>query len=299
MNNKNYIIPRIGLGTYNMSSEEAENMTYESIKYGYRHIDTAAVYKNEDGVAKGLNKIFNETELTRKDIFVTTKLWPGGLVKVDRVKNNEGTIKSLDKSLRNLKFDFVDLYLIHSPHAKGKRIIQWESLLSQQEKGKIKHIGVSNWGIDHIEELVDGGYPLPAANQIELHPWSQKPELVSYLESKNIEIIAYSSLVPLTTWRHKKGEDSLKTEQMYKEGEDSDSLFKILATKYNVTEAQILLKWAIQLDYAILPKSINVNRMQNNFDLSFNIDSEDMELIKNQDKGGSITWAYGDPLKIS
>jgi 2,5-diketo-D-gluconate reductase A len=86
---------------------------------------------------------------------------------------------------------------------------------------------------------------------------------------------------------------------MYKEGEDSDSLFKILATKYNVTEAQILLKWAIQLDYAILPKSINVNRMQNNFDLSFNIDSEDMELIKNQDKGGSITWAYGDPLKIS
>jgi len=299
MNNKNYIIPRIGLGTYNMSPEEAEIMTYESIKYGYRHIDTAAVYKNEDGVAKGLNKIFNETELTRKDIFVTTKLWPGGLVKVDRVKNNEGTIKSLDKSLRNLKFDFVDLYLIHSPHAKGKRIIQWESLLSQQEKGKIKHIGVSNWGIDHIEELVDRGYPLPAANQIELHPWSQKPELVSYLESKNIEIIAYSSLVPLTTWRHKKGEDSLKTEQMYKEGEDSDSLFKILATKYNVTEAQILLKWAIQLDYAILPKSINVNRMQNNFDLSFNIDSEDMELIKNQDKGGSITWAYGDPLKIS
>lgn len=298
MNNNNYIIPRIGLGTYNMSSLEAETMTYEAIKYGYRHIDTAAVYKNEDGVSRGLNKILDESGLTRKDIFITTKLWPGGLVKVDRVKNNEGTIKSLDKSLNNLNLDYVDLYLIHSPHAKNKRLIQWETLLQQQEQGKIKHIGVSNWGIKHIEELVDNGYPLPATNQIELHPWSQKPELVTYLQDKNIEIIAYSSLVPLSTWRHKKGENSLKTDEMYKDGQNSHSLFKILATKYNVTEAQILLKWALQLNYAILPKSINIPRMQNNFNLSFTLDSDDMKLIKNQNRGESITWAYGDPLKV-
>ena len=292
-------MPAIGLGTYMMSPEEAEEMTYEAIKVGYRHIDTAEVYRNEQGVAKGIERSLSDGIVSRSDLFITTKVFPGNEIWGQNQKTFDDVMESFDHSLKRLKLDYVDLYLIHSPHAKGKRIIQWESLLSQQEKGKIKHIGVSNWGIDHIEEIVDGGYPLPAANQIELHPWSQKPELVSYLESKNIEIIAYSSLVPLTTWRHKKGEDSLKTEQMYKEGEDSDSLFKILATKYNVTEAQILLKWAIQLDYAILPKSINVNRMQNNFDLSFNIDSEDMELIKNQDKGGSITWAYGDPLKIS
>ena len=298
MNNKNYIIPRIGLGTYNMSSLEAETMTYEAIKYGYRHIDTAAVYKNEDGVSRGLYKILDESGLTRKDIFITTKLWPGGLVKVDRVKNNEGTIKSLDKSLKNLNLDYVDLYLIHSPHAKNKRLIQWETLLQQQEQGKIKHIGVSNWGINHIEELVDNGYPLPATNQIELHPWSQKPELVSFLQDKNIEIIAYSSLVPLSTWRHKKGENSLKTDEMYKDGQNSDSLFKILANKHNVTEAQILLKWALQLNYAVLPKSINIARMQNNFNLSFTLDSDDMKLINDQDRGESITWAYGDPLKV-
>ena len=296
--NLTYNVPRIGLGTYNMTSEEAELMTYESIKYGYRHIDTAAVYKNEGGVSKGLNKILNESGLTRNDIFITTKLWPGGLVKVDRVKNKEGTVKSLEKSLNNLNLEYIDLYLIHSPHAKDKRIIQWETLLEQQELGKIKHIGVSNWGINHIEELVDKDYPLPAANQIELHPWSQKPKLVSYLENKKIEIIAYSSLVPLSTWRHEKGENSLKTEQMIKEGDNNDSVFKLLASKYKVSEAQILLKWALQLNYAILPKSINVDRMQNNFNLSFTIAPEDMNTIKNQDQGDSITWAYGDPLKV-
>ena len=296
--NINYIVPRVGLGTYNMNSEEAEEMSYAAINYGYRHIDTAAVYRNEDGVGKALKRIFDNTDLKRSDITITTKLWPGGLVKVDRVKNKVGTIKSLDKSLRNLNLDFVDLYLIHSPHAKNKRLDQWETLLSQQEQHKVKNIGVSNWGINHIEELNDKGYPLPAANQIELHPWSQKPELVTYLKEKGIDIIAYSSLVPLSTWRHKDGENSLKTDEMYKDGEDSESPFKKLATKYEVTEAQVLLKWALQLGYAILPKSIQIERMKNNYDLNFIIDEDDMLVIKNLDRGGSVTWEYGDPLAI-
>ena len=296
--NINYIVPRVGLGTYNMNSEEAEEMSYAAINYGYRHIDTAAVYRNEDGVGKALKRIFDNTDLKRSDITITTKLWPGGLVKVDRVKNKVGTIKSLDKSLRNLNLDFVDLYLIHSPHAKNKRLDQWETLLSQQEQHKVKNIGVSNWGINHIEELNDKGYPLPAANQIELHPWSQKPELVTYLKEKGIDIIAYSSLVPLSTWRHKDGENSLKTDEMYKDGEDSESPFKKLATKYEVTEAQVLLKWALQLGYAILPKSIQIERMKNNYDLNFIIDEDDMLIIKNLNRGGSVTWEYGDPLAI-
>jgi len=296
--NTNNIVPRIGLGTYNMNSQEAEDMTYAAIEYGYRHIDTAAVYRNEDGVGAALRKIFADTDLKRSDITITTKLWPGGLVKVDRVKNKEGTIKSLDKSLRNLDLDFVDLYLIHSPHAKNKRLDQWETLLSQQEQNKVKNIGVSNWGINHIEELNDKGYPLPAANQIELHPWSQKPELVSYLKEKGIDIIAYSSLVPLSTWRHKDGENSLKTDEMYKDSEDSESSFKKLASQYEVTEAQVLLKWALQLGYAILPKSIQIDRMKNNFDLNFTISESDMQLIDQLDRGGSVTWEYGDPLAV-
>ena len=297
-NINNHIIPRIGLGTYNMNSNEAEEMSYAALEYGYRHIDTAAVYRNEDGVGRALKRIFDDTDLVRKDITITTKLWPGGLVKVDRIKNREGTIKSLDKSLRNLDLDYVDLYLIHSPHGKSKRLDQWETLLSQQEQGKVKNIGVSNWGINHIEELNDKGFPLPSANQIELHPWSQKPKLVSYLEEKGIDIIAYSSLVPLSTWRHKDGENSLKTDEMYRDSEDAESPFKKLALQYSVSEAQILLKWALQLGYAILPKSIKMNRMKNNFDLKFTISEDDMALIKQLDRGGSVTWEYGDPLAI-
>ena len=293
---KNHIVPRIGLGTYNMNSQEAEDMTYVAINYGYRHIDTAAVYRNEDGVGRALKRIYEDTDLKRSDLTITTKLWPGGLVKVDRVKNNVGAIKSLDKSLRNLDEDYVDLYLIHSPHAKNKRLEQWETLLTQQEQDKVKNIGVSNWGINHIEELNDKGYPLPSANQIEIHPWSQKPELVSYLKENDIDIIAYSSLVPLSTWRHKDGENSLKTDEMYKDGNDLESPFKKMASKYDVTEAQVLLKWALQLGYAILPKSIQIDRMQENFELDFRIDEEDMNLIEQLDRGGSVTWEYGDPL---
>jgi len=293
---KNHIVPRIGLGTYNMNSQESEDMTYAAIKYGYRHIDTAAVYRNEDGVGRALKRIYEDTDLKRSDLTITTKLWPGGLVKVDRVKNNVGAIKSLDKSLRNLDEDYVDLYLIHSPHAKNKRLEQWETLLTQQEQDKVKNIGVSNWGINHIEELNDKGYPLPSANQIEIHPWSQKPELVSYLKENDIDIIAYSSLVPLSTWRHKDGENSLKTDEMYKDGNDLESPFKKMASKYDVTEAQVLLKWALQLGYAILPKSIQIDRMQENFELDFRIDEEDMNLIEQLDRGGSVTWEYGDPL---
>jgi len=298
INRTNQIVPSIGLGTYNMSPEEAEKMTYKSIMYGYRHIDTAAVYRNEEAVGVGLKKAMTELNLNREDVFVTTKLWPGGLLKVDKVKNFEGSIKSFEKSLFKLGLDYIDLYLIHSPHAKKKRIEQWQALIDIKERGKVKHIGVSNWGINHLDELIQNNLPLPEANQVELHPWSQKPELVNYLREKQIDIIAYSSLVPLSTWRHKDGENSKKTTQLQTISESEDSPFKQLSIKYNVTEAQFLLKWALELGYSILPKSIELNRMEENFNLNFSISEIDMDYIKTLDRGGSVTWEYGDPLKI-
>ena len=297
-NRKNRYVPSIGLGTYNMTPEEAEKMTYESIMHGYRHIDTAAVYRNEEAVGVGLKRATTELNLNREDIFVTTKLWPGGLIKVDRIRNYEGSIKSFEKSLLKLGLDYIDLYLIHSPHGKNKRIEQWQALIDIKEQEKVKHIGVSNWGINHLEEIIQENLPLPDANQIELHPWSQKPELVNYLREKDIDIIAYSSLVPLSTWRHKDGENSKKTKEMQKISNAEDSPFKLLANKYNVTEAQLLLKWALELGYSILPKSIQSKRMKENFDLDFSISQDDMDYINTLDQGGSVTWEYGDPLQV-
>ena len=297
-NSKNRYVPSIGLGTYNMTPEEAEKMTYESIMHGYRHIDTAAVYKNEEAVGVGLKRAITELNLNREDIFVTTKLWPGGLIKVDRIRNYVGSIKSFEKSLLKLGLDYIDLYLIHSPHAKNKRIEQWQALIDIKKQEKVKHIGVSNWGINHLEELIQNNLPLPDANQIELHPWSQKPDLVNYLREKDIDIIAYSSLVPLSTWRHKDGENSKKTLEMQQISDSEDSPFKKLAKKYNVTEAQLLLKWALELGYSILPKSIESKRMKENFNLDFSISQIDMDYINSLDRGGSITWEYGDPLKV-
>ena len=299
MNNiTNQYVPSIGLGTYNMSSEEAEKMTYEAIKYGYRHIDTAAVYKNEDGVARALKRIFKETQLRRDDVFITTKLWPGGLIKLDRIRDYKDTLKSFEKSLMRLNLQYIDLYLIHSPHGKNKRIEQWKSLMKLKEAEKVKYIGVSNWGINHINELKENDLPLPDANQIEIHPWSQKPELIEYLRENNIDIIAYSSLVPLSSWRHKDGENSKKTDEMYKLGGSDDSPFKLLAQKYKCTEAQFLLQWAVQQNFAVLPKTVNLDRMKENFDFNFEINQNDMHYVQTLDMGGSITWEYGDPLKI-
>ena len=294
----NQYVPSIGLGTYNMSSEEAELTTFHALKHGYRHIDTAAVYRNEDGVAKGVKTYLNDSDLKREDIFITTKLWPGGLVKVDRIKDYTGTVKSFEKSLMRLNLDYIDLYLIHSPHGKTKRLEQWRALVDLKEAGKIKYIGVSNWGINHLSELKENDLPMPDANQIELHPWSQKPELVKFLRNEKIDIIAYSSLVPLSTWRHKDGENSKKTNEMHEIGLSENSPFKVLAEKYDVTEAQFLLKWAVQNNYAVLPKSINIERIKQNFELNFLIDQSDMEYITTLDKGDSITWEYGDPLKV-
>ena len=297
-NYTNQYVPSIGLGTYNMSSAEAEFTTFNALKHGYRHIDTAAVYRNEEAVGVGLKRATTELNLNREDIFVTTKLWPGGLIKVDRIRNYEGSIKSFEKSLLKLGLDYIDLYLIHSPHGKNKRIEQWQALIDIKEQEKVKHIGVSNWGINHLEEIIQENLPLPDANQIELHPWSQKPELVNYLREKDIDIIAYSSLVPLSTWRHKDGENSKKTKEMQQISAADDSPFKLLANKYNVTEAQLLLKWALELGYSILPKSIESKRMKENFDLDFSISQDDMDYINTLDQGGSVTWEYGDPLQV-
>jgi 2,5-diketo-D-gluconate reductase A len=169
-----------------------------------------------------------------------------------------------------------------------------------KEQKKARAIGVSNFHIGHLKELEAAGLPQPQANQIELHPWSQKPELVGYLEEHRIVPIAYSSLVPLSTWRSAPGHDSAKTDAMKSDGQRTDSPFKAMAKKYGVSEAQVLLRWGIQKGYPVLPKSTNPDRIRQNADVfSFHIDDGDMAALAKLDRGDGVAWSVGDPTRAA
>ncbi len=293
-------IPFLGFGTYLIADDEAATAVSAAIRAGYRHIDTAEGYRNESGVGAGIKRAIVSEGLTRGDLFVTTKLWPGNPAWGQTAKTIESTVASLDASLERLGLDYVDLYLIHAPFERDQRLAQWRGLVELRRQGKARAIGVSNFSARHIEELKAAGLPTPAANQIELHPWSQKPELVRYLDDNAITPIAYSSLVPLSTWRTAEGQDSAKTDQMKADGETADAPFKVMARKYGVSEAQILLRWAVQKGYPVLPKSANPDRIRRNADIfGFNIDDADMAAIETMDRGDGVAWAMGDPTKAS
>ena len=294
-------IPIVGFGTYPLTDEAAQSCVHQAIRSGYRHVDTAEEYGNETGVGLGIKAAIEEMRLSREQIFVTTKLWPGNEAWNQEPKTYESTIESLNTSLDKLQLDYVDLYLIHAPFPKKQRLEQWRALVELQRLDKAKAIGVSNFNETHIEEIKTAGLPLPDANQIELHPWLQHPNLVSYLSQNGILVIAYSSLVPLSSWRDVEGQESAKTEKMKAEGARANSPFKIMAKKYDVSEAQVLLRWGLQKGYALVPKSANEERIRQNIDIfSFEIDDEDMAAITNMDRDAAVAWSLeiGDPTKV-
>lgn len=289
-------LPAVGFGTYLIDDADAADVIASAVKAGYRHIDTAEAYGNEAGVGAGIAAAIADGVITRDDLFVTTKVFPGNEAWGSPIKDHAATIASLDASLERLGLDHVDLYLIHAPFAGTRRVEQWQALIDLQQQGKTTAIGVSNFSEAHIEELRAAGLPLPDADQIELHPWSQKHELVAFLRANGIQPIAYSSLIPLSTWRETKG-NSAKSDEMRADGARADSPFKEMASRYGVSEAQILLRWAVQRGYAVLPKSANPERMAQNLDLfSFEISEQDMRTIEAMDRGEGVAWQTGDPM---
>jgi 2,5-diketo-D-gluconate reductase A len=293
-------IPYLGFGTYLIGNDEATAAVREAIRAGYRHIDTAEGYRNEVGVGAAIKQALEADGLSRGDIFVTTKLWPGNAAWGQAPKTTASTVASLEASLQRLGMEYVDLYLIHAPYERDQRLAQWRGLVELRRQGKARAIGVSNFSIQHIEELKAAGLPLPAANQIELHPWSQKPALVRYLEDNAITPIAYSSLIPLSTWRIAAGQASSKTDQMKADGERADAPFKVMARKYGVSEAQVLLRWAVQKKYPVIPKSTDPDRIRTNADIfGFEIDADDMAAMEKMDRGDGVAWATGDPTKVA
>jgi 2,5-diketo-D-gluconate reductase A len=290
-------LPTVGFGTYLIPDSASEQAVFQALRVGYRHVDTAEGYNNERGVGSAIRKALDELGLTRSQVFVTTKLWPGNPAWGDPPKTPAQIVAALSTSLDRLQTEYVDLYLTHAPFAGPQRLDQWRALLELKDAGRAKALGVSNFGVGHLDEIDAAGLPLPEVNQIELHPWSQKSDLIAYMERKGIRAIAYSSLVPLASWRSEAGQDSAKTDTMKADGARADSPFRRMAIKYGVSEAQVLLRWAVQRGFGIIPKSTREDRMKQNLDVfSFAIDASDMTALAEMDRGEGVAWAVGDPM---
>lgn len=286
-NNKTYIlntsakIPAIGLGTWKSKGEkDGYNSVLSALKAGYRHIDTAAKYDNEIQVGKAIR----DSGITRDEIFVTTKLW---------CTQHREVEKALDESLERLGLDYVDLYLMHWPVSLKQDTIQdgnlmvipllpdgsrdvdledwnfvktWE-LMQKLPKNKVRAIGVSNFSINNIKDLLNspGNTTAPALNQIELHPFLPQFETVEWCLKNGIQIEAYSPLgssgAPLL----------------------SDPLIIELAEKHNVRPGHIVISWHVQRGYIVLPKSVNEARIASNL-LTITLPEEDMNMINNLSK---------------
>ena len=295
---KNGNMPTIGYGTYQMTNEEVENYFFEALRMGYRHVDTAESYGNEMGVGRAIQRALSELGLKREEIFVTTKLWPGNMQWGQPEKDFESTITSFETSLSNLGLEYIDLYLLHTAFPTEARLEQWRALAELRNRGVVKCIGVSNFSQQHIEEISSAGLPLPEANQIELHPWSQKTPLLEFMNSNNIVPIAYSSLLPLPSWRGNAPPDVMgnpsnagKKPEMFDSDDTDVQFFSQLAEKYSATSAQILLKWAIQRGFAILPRSTNPVRMEENFRLDhFDLNEDEIAAMNDMDRGKGMAW---------
>lgn len=259
-------MPVFGFGTFRLASGEE---TYKSVSHalniGYRLIDTATDYGNEIDVGKAIN----DSDIPRDEIFITTKLWNS-----DHGYNS--ALKAFDISLKRLNLSYIDLYLIHWP-VQELRLDSWRALKEILKTEKCRAIGVSNYTIKHIKEIIDNNDIIPAVNQVEFSPYTYQKELLDFLNSKNIKLEAYS---PLT-----KG---LKL---------NDPKLVEIALKYSKTPAQILLRWALQKDIVVISKSSRPERIEENTDVfDFNITSDDIIILDNFDEDLRTGW---DPTSMT
>ena len=244
-------IPIIGLGVFQSpAGGVTKQAVLDSLEAGYRHIDTARIYGNEVDVGRAVA----ESGIPREDIFVTTKLWNAD-------QGYESTLDACEISLGKMDLDYIDLYLMHWP-VEGRRLESWTAMEELHAKGKCRSIGVSNFMVHHLEELLEKAHVVPAINQIEMSPYNylQRKETLDLCHSTGIVIEAYS---PLTKGRKLK-----------------DTRLIDMATKYEKTTAQLLIRWALEKQYVVLPKSVNKGRIVENANVfDFTISDGDMTIL--------------------
>lgn len=249
-------IPQLGFGVFQIPPEETAQAVRTALETGYRHIDTAQMYRNEAGVAAGIA----DSGVAREDVFVTTKL-------ANDAHGHDNAITALEGSLRRLGFDYVDLYLIHWPlPSKNNYVRTWQGFEDILHAGKARAIGVSNFQPAHLDRLAEETSLVPSVNQIELHPALQQAQLREYHRAHGIATEAWSPLA---------------------QGEVlGDPVLTGLAEKHGRTPAQVVLRWHIQLGNIVFPKSASPARMRENIDVfGFELDDEDMAEIGRLDEG--------------
>jgi diketogulonate reductase-like aldo/keto reductase len=262
-------MPILGFGVYQIAdTEECERSVYEAIRAGYRLIDTAAAYQNEEAVGKAIAK----SGVPREEIFVTTKLWI-------QDAGCESTKKAFERALKRLQLDYLDLYLIHQPY--GDIYGAWRAMEELYREGRIRAIGVSNFQPDRLMDLMVHNEVVPAVNQIETHPFNQQIETQKFLEENKVQIESWG---PFAEGRNNIFENEL---------------LLAIAEKYKKTVAQVILRWLTQRGVVVIPKSVRKERIVENFNIfDFELSPEDMNAIISLDTKVSSFFDHRDPKMV-
>lgn len=262
-------MPILGFGVFQVpDAAECERAVLDAIATGYRLIDTAASYLNEEAVGKALKNC----GVPRKDLFVTTKLWV-------QDTGYEQTKLAFQKSLDRLQLDYLDLYLIHQPY--GDVFGSWRAMQELYQEGKIRAIGVSNFQPDRIIDLIINSGFAPAVNQVETHPFHQQVENQKFLQENNVQIQSWGPFA--------EGKNNIfQNEELLEIGE-----------KYDKSVAQVILRWLTQRGVVAIPKSVRKERMAENFDIfDFELSTEDMQTIVALDTNASLFFDHRDPAMV-
>lgn len=259
-------MPILGFGVFQITDpEECEEAVYQAIQTGYRLIDTAASYMNEEAVGRGIKR----SGIPREELFITTKLWV-------QDTGYENTKKSFQRSLDRLQLDYIDLYLIHQPY--GDVYGSWRAMEELLADGKIRAIGVANFQPDRVMDLITFNKIPPAVNQIETHPFNQQIESQKFLEQNNVQIQSWGP---------------------FAEGKNNifqNEILVSIAQKYKKSVAQVILHWLTQRGVTVIPKSVRKERIEENFNIfDFELSKEDMDMISKLDTKQSLFFDHRDP----
>ncbi|WP_101807442.1 aldo/keto reductase [Paenibacillus pasadenensis] len=262
-------MPILGFGVFQMADlNECEQSVFEAIAAGYRLIDTAASYLNEEAVGRAIKR----SGVAREELFITTKLWV-------QDTGYERTKRAFENSLKRLQLDYLDLYLIHQPF--GDVHGSWRAMEELYREGKVRAIGVSNFHEDRLIDLILHNEVVPAVNQVETHPFNQQIENAKFMKENNVQIESWAPFA--------EGKNNLF----------QNEVLVSIAEKHNKSVAQVVLRWLTQREVVVIPKSVRKERIVENFNIfDFELSQEDMESITTLDTKQSLFFSHRDPEMV-